>query len=86
VPNDLEARPSLDEVLALRADRTGAVSEVIANLTDEQLEGHTEPVPEVGYPLSESYPVRRCLSAIMIEEWEHNLFANRDLDVLEAGA
>ena len=36
-----------------------------------------------GYPESESFPVRRCLGAIVIEEWEHHLFANRDLAVLE---
>ena len=85
VPNDPDARPSLDEVLALRADRMQGVSDVIEGLTDEQLEGLTEPVAEVGYPASESFPVRRCVAAIVIEEWEHNLFANRDLAVLEAG-
>ena len=35
------------------------------------------------YPASESYPIRRCIGAIVIEEWEHHLFANRDLAVLE---
>ena len=84
MPNDVEARPSLDEVLALRADRMKTVSEVLAALTDEQLEGTTEPVPQPGYPESEAFPVRRCLGAIVIEEWEHHLFANRDLAVLEA--
>jgi hypothetical protein len=85
VPNDVDARPSLDEVLALRADRTAIVSEVIASLTDEALAGSTEPVEPVGYPESDSFPVRRCLAAIMREEWEHHLFANRDLAVLESG-
>jgi hypothetical protein len=85
IRNDVDARPSLDHVLALRADRMASVSEVIAGLTDEQLAGSTEPVTEVGYPESESFPVRRCLAAIMIEEWEHNQFANRDLAALEAG-
>jgi len=84
VPNDKDARPSLDEVLALRADRMASVSKVVDGLTDEQLEGMTETVEPVGYPESESFPVRRCLAAIMIEEWEHHLFANRDLAVLEA--
>jgi uncharacterized damage-inducible protein DinB len=84
MPNDVEARPSLDEVLALRADRMETVSKVLADLTDEQLEGTTEPVPQPGYPESEAFPVRRCLGAIVIEEWEHNMFANRDLAVLEA--
>ena len=35
-----------------------------------------------GYPEPESYPVRRCLQAILTEEWEHRLFAERDLDLL----
>lgn len=83
VPNDVEARPSLDEVLAVRADRMASVSKVINGLTDEQLAEMTTPVEPIGYPESESFPVRRCLAAIMIEEWEHHLFANRDLDVLE---
>ena len=83
VPNDPDARPTLDEVLALRADRMAAVSKVIEDLTDEQLAGTTEPVLEVGYPESEAFPVRRCIEAVVIEEWEHHLFANRDLAVLE---
>jgi hypothetical protein len=85
VPNDVDARPSLDEVLALRADRMGVVSEVVAGLTDERLAGSTDVVEPVGYPPSASFPVRRCLAAVMIEEWEHHVFANRDLAVLEAG-
>jgi len=83
MPNDVDARPSLDEVLALRADRTASVSEVIAGLTDEQLAGSTTPVQGVGYPPADAYPVRRCVAAIMVEEWLHNQFANRDLAVLE---
>jgi hypothetical protein len=86
VPNDIDARPSLDEVLALRADRMAGVGQVIADLTDDQLAGMTNPVEPIGYPESESFPVRRCLGAIVIEEWEHHLFANRDLTVLEADA
>jgi hypothetical protein len=86
VPNDVDARPSLDEVLALRAGRMAIVSDVIEHLTDEQLAGSTTPVEPIGYPESESHPVRRCLGAIVIEEWEHHLFANRDLAVLESSA
>lgn len=76
--------PSLDEVLALRADRMATVRRVFDDLTDEQLAGTTEPVMAPGYPASESYAVRRCLGAIVNEEWEHRLFAERDLDVLAA--
>jgi hypothetical protein len=83
VPRDRDARPSLDEVLALRADRMATVRQVIADLTDERLAAMTEPVTEPGYPEPESFPVRRCLQAIVNEEWEHRLYAERDFDGLE---
>ena len=84
VPNDLAARPALDEVLALRADRQATVSQVMADLTDEQLDSQTVPVLEPGYPESEAFVVRRCLGAILNEEWEHRRYAERDLAVLES--
>ena len=84
VPNDPDARPTLDEVLALRADRMATVRTVIGGLTDAALEGTTEPVPGPGYPPPDAYPVRRCLRAVVIEEWEHHRFVERDLAVLEA--
>lgn len=84
VPRDRGARPSLDEVLALRADRMATVRSVIADLTDERLAGMTDPVLEPGYPESESFPVRRCLQAILSEEWEHRLYVERDFGVLDA--
>ena len=84
VPRDLDTRPSLDEVLALRADRMATVRQVLAGLTDEKLAGMTEPVMEPGYPEPGSFAVRRCLQAILNEEWEHRLYAERDFDALEA--
>ena len=84
VPRDRSARPSLDEVLALRADRMATVRQVLTDLTDEKLAGMTEPVLEPGYPEPESFAVRRCLQAILTEEWEHRLFAERDFDVLDS--
>ena len=57
VPRDLAARPSLDEVLALRADRMATVRQVITELTDEKLGGMTEPVLEPGYPEQQSFAV-----------------------------
>ena len=82
VPRDHAARPSLDEVLALRADRMATVRRVVDELTDERLAGTTDPVTEPGYPESESFAVRRCLLTILNEEWQHRLYAERDLDVL----
>jgi uncharacterized protein YjbI with pentapeptide repeats len=84
IPRDRGARPSLDTVLALRKDRMATVRQVIADLTDEKLAGMTEPVVEPGYPQPQSFAVRRCLQAIVNEEWEHRLYAERDLDVLES--
>ena len=84
VPRDRGARPSLDEVLALRADRMATVRQVIADLTDEKLAGLTEPVREPGYPEPESFAVRRCLQAILNEEWAHRRYAERDFDSLES--
>jgi len=83
VPNDPDARPSLDEMLALRADRMRTVHDVMATLTDDVLAGHTDPVPPPGYPPAGRYPVRRCLRAILNEEWLHRLYAERDLTTLE---
>jgi hypothetical protein len=83
VPNDRDARPSLDEVLDLRADRMRTVHDVIATLTDDVLGGETNPVPPPGYPPAGSDPVRRCLRAIVNEEWLHRQYAERDLAVLE---
>jgi hypothetical protein len=84
VPNDPDARPTLDEALALRADRMAVVREVLAGLTDEVLAGATEPNPAAGYPAPDSYQVRRCLQAVVNEEWAHRLYAERDLAALEA--
>jgi hypothetical protein len=84
VPRDVDARPTLDEVLALRADRMATVRSVLDDLTDEKLEGMTDPVTEPGYPESVSFPVRRCLQAIVSEEWLHRLYVERDMDALEA--
>ncbi len=83
VPRDREARPSLDAVLELRRDRAATVRQVIDGLTDASLAGHTEPVDGPGWPHPRSYPVRECLLIILNEEWEHRLYAERDLAELE---
>ncbi|MEU1684349.1 pentapeptide repeat-containing protein [Micromonospora sp. NPDC005707] len=84
VPRDRDARPSLDVVLALRRDRMSTVRQVIEGLTHESLDGHTEPVDGPGWPRPRNYPVRECLLVVLNEEWEHRLYAERDLAVLEA--
>jgi len=84
VPRDRDARPSLDSVLELRYDRMSTVRQVIEGLTDVSLDADTEPVEGPGWPLARSYPVRECLLCILNEEWEHRLYAERDLDALYA--
>ena len=83
VPRDRTARPSLAEALALRHDRMATVRQVIDGLTDESLAADTEPVNGPGWPRPVSYPVRECLLVVLNEEWEHRLYAERDLAVLE---
>jgi hypothetical protein len=60
------------------------VRQVLSDLTDAKLAGMTEPVTEPGYPEPESFPVRRCLQAILNEGWEHRPYAGGDFDVLES--
>jgi DinB superfamily/Pentapeptide repeats (8 copies) len=84
VPRDRAARPSLDLVLSLRRDRMATVGEVIDGLTTASLDSHTEPVEGPGWPRPRSYPVRECLLIVLNEEWEHRLYAERDLDALQA--
>jgi uncharacterized protein YjbI with pentapeptide repeats len=84
VPRDRDARPSLDEVLELRRDRMATVRQVITGLTDASLDRDTDPVEGPGWPPPRSFPVRQCLLCILNEEWEHRLYAERDLDALKA--
>ena len=45
----------------------------------------TEPVDEPGYPEPEAIPCAECLRTVLNEEWQHRLYAERDLDALAAG-
>jgi hypothetical protein len=79
----VNARPSLEDVLELRRDRTTTVRDYLAVLTEETLEAHTSPVDAPGWPPPKSYPIRSCLLVVLNEEWQHRLFAERDFDVLD---
>ncbi|MBE1492587.1 DinB family protein [Plantactinospora soyae] len=82
VPWDREARPSLDEVLPVRRERQAMVRRVMEFLTDEQLASE---VTQTGptWPPMETFPFRECLRIVLNEEWEHRLYAERDLTALE---
>jgi hypothetical protein len=82
IPWDREARPSLDEVLTVRRERQALVRHVMESLTDERLASEvtrTEP----GWPQMESFPFKECLRIVLNEEWQHRLYAERDLTSLE---
>lgn len=83
VPWDREARPSLDEALALRDDRRDQVRRYLDDLDSATLESDTEPVDGPSWPPADRYPVRECLRVLLDEEWNHRRYAERDLDVLE---
>ncbi|MDX6317606.1 MAG: hypothetical protein QOD35_1006, partial [Nocardioidaceae bacterium] len=77
------ARPSLDEVLAVRRERQATVRDVIASLDAEKL-GSEVSRTEPGWPQLESFPLKQCLLIVLNEEWEHRLYAERDLTALES--
>jgi DinB superfamily/Pentapeptide repeats (8 copies) len=83
VPRDRAVRPTLDEALALRHDRMATVRDYIDHLTDERLVSETVPVEGPGWPPPRSFQVGECLRVVLSEEWEHRLYAERDLAVLE---
>jgi uncharacterized damage-inducible protein DinB len=82
VPWDRDAQPSLDEVLTVRRDRQAMVRHVLESLTDEQLAGEVTRT-ESGWPRMENFPLKECLIIVLNEEWQHRLYAERDLDLLE---
>jgi hypothetical protein len=86
IPRDRTVQPSLDEVLRLRHDRMSTVRHVIDGLTTQSLAASTEAVEGPGWPPAQSFPVSECLLIVLNEEWQHRLYAERDLDALESRA
>ena len=80
---DYDADPTLDEVLVVRRERMDAVEETIAALEAADLERVCVPPDTPGHP-EETNTLLHCLHVILNEEWEHNRYANRDLDILAA--
>ncbi|HSN10740.1 MAG TPA: DinB family protein [Propionibacteriaceae bacterium] len=83
VPWDRELQPTLDEVLAVRAERRAWVHALLDRLTEEELERRVSPTapghPDVDEPVS----VAHCLRVVLNEEMLHRRFAERDLAVIE---
>ncbi|CAN5849998.1 MAG: DinB family protein [Ilumatobacteraceae bacterium] len=74
---DLEAAPSLSEVLAARADQATRLGDHLAAITAEDLT-RTVDVLENGPHL-----VRDCVATVLEEEFWHHRYAERDLATLE---
>lgn len=75
---DHEARPTLDEVLAIRAGRAARVTAVLTDATDDDL------ARVVDSPNGGTATVLQCLGVVLREEWQHDQYASRDLAVLES--
>ena len=82
IPWDREARPSLDEVLTVRRERQAMVRHLLESLTDDQLSTELTR-SEPGWPRVANFPLKECLRIVLNEEWQHRLYAERDLDALE---
>src|SRR6478736_4957867 len=84
---DPAADPSLDEVLAVRAEQAAEREAWLADVTPEQLAGPA-PVPDgPGWPpYARGRTVRQCLGTVLNEEFEHHGFCVRDLDLIKASA
>jgi len=85
IPWDREARPSLDDVLTVRRERQAMVRHVMESLTAEQLASEVTRA-EPGWPQVENFPVKEALHIVLNEEWEHRLYAERDLTDLTNGS
>ena len=76
---DVDAHPSLDEVLAARDDRRERVTSIVRGATAADL-GRTVASPNGG-----TVTVAGCVRVVLREEWAHDGYARRDLEVLEGG-
>ena len=57
----------------------------MADVDHADLRGPGVPRDRTGWPpRGESFRVSECLFTVFNEEWHHRLFAERDLDALEA--
>ena len=80
---DPTARPSLDEVLAVRRRQASEIETWLDEVTADQLT-QIAPVPDDGRwpPYAKGRTVRQCLGTVLDEEWAHHGFCKRDLDKL----
>lgn len=82
---DPAADPALRDVLQVRRERMDEVADTIRGLTTAELERVCAPPGTPGHP-NRDHTVLECLHVILNEEWEHNGYVRRDLDILEPGS
>lgn len=82
---DIAANPTLDEVLAVRAENEAYLLAALERLTDDDLATVHDPVVLPGYPSNEHSrrSIGDCLRSRFNEEWWHHQYATRDLTALE---
>jgi hypothetical protein len=81
---DLTVDPTLDAVLAVRAEQVAELEAWLATVTAEQL-ATPAPIPDDDRwpPYARGRSVRQCLGTVLNEEWEHHRFCVRDLDLID---
>ena len=72
--------PSYADVLEVRAGRVAMVRDFLATVTSDELAATRRNPHDPQYPET----VLSCLHVILNEEWEHQRYAVRDLDTIEA--
>ena len=75
---DFSVSPPVADVLAVRAERAARFRDQLLTLSEEDL-GRTVDVLENG-----PHPIRECLFTVVEEEFWHNRYARRDLELLTA--
>lgn len=75
---DRSADPTLDEVLAVRADRADRLRAFVATITDVDLDRPVEVIENGTVAMLE------CFHTVFEEEFEHRRYALRDLALLDA--
>ena len=75
---DLDAKPTFAEVVAVRRDRMYRVAAYVGEVNAHDL------ARQVSSPNGGMTSVMSCLHIVLLEEWWHDQYANRDLAALEA--
>jgi hypothetical protein len=75
---DPDARPTLDEVLAVRQEQRGRLTDFLRTAVDADLSR------TVWSPNGGDTVVLHCIHVVLKEEWWHHHYAARDLSILEA--